>query len=74
MLARFMSQNNLKNATVAKLTGYDESTISLIVRNKYNGNTAKLEADIIEKLKSHGYTLKEKLKVNPYAFITNEMS
>lgn len=72
MLARFIEQNNLKNAQVAKLTGYDESTISLLVRNRYNGNAAKLEADIIEKLKTLGYSLKEKLKVNPYAFISNE--
>ena len=50
-LKRLMDENNgLTNAQIAKLTGYDESTISLLVRGKYHGNAAKLETDIISKL------------------------
>jgi hypothetical protein len=73
MLARLIEQNGLKNADIARITGYDESTISLIVRGKYNGNAAKLETDIIGKLKEHGFVFKDaRLKINPTAYISNE--
>lgn len=75
-LKKLMEENNgLTNAEVAKLTGYDESTISLLVRGKYNGNAARLEADIILKLAEHGYKMQEgssRLTVRPHIFIMTE--
>ncbi|MBI3584234.1 MAG: AAA family ATPase [Nitrospinae bacterium] len=61
-LKKLMEQykGELINARVAKLTGYDESTISLIIRGKYSGNTSEIEADIVNKLSEHGYRLQEK--------------
>jgi DNA transposition AAA+ family ATPase len=73
-LKKLMDENGLINAKVAKLTGYDESTISLLVRGKYNGDTAKLEADIISKLAEHGYKMQDgsRLTVRPDIFIMTE--
>lgn len=72
-LKRIMEQNGLINARVAKLTGYDESTISLLVRGKYNGNAAEIEADIINKLAEHGFKMQEtRLAVRSDIFIMTE--
>jgi len=73
-LKRLMDENNgLTNAQIAKLTGYDESTISLLVRGKYHGNAAKLETDIISKLADAGYKLQEggRFTVRPDIFREN---
>lgn len=73
-LKRLMDENGLTGAAVAKLTGYSESTVSLINRGKYGENSAEIEADIIKKLADHGYKLQDssRLAVRPDIFIMTE--
>lgn len=70
MLDKLMRQHNLSNAEVARLCGVSESLVSLVRRQKFNGNQEEKEEELISILAEKGYVLQpEKLKVKGDAFV-----